>query len=77
MSRDPLARLFTGGDTDDDLRLRVGTVTDTSPLEVSVAGTSGLTASRLASYTATQGDQVAILQTKTDYLILGKIISGG
>jgi hypothetical protein len=77
VSRDPLARLFTSSDTPDDLTLRVGTVSSTSPLEVMIAGTSGLTASRIASYTPTLNDQVAVLQNKTDYLVLGKIITGG
>lgn len=57
--------------------MRVGTVTSTSPLEVTLAGGTTLSAARLAAYTATLSDTVLILQTETDLIILGKIISGG
>ena len=76
--RDYLADVLLPEDSNDSLKLRVGTVTSTSPLEVSVGGQTGLTASRLSAYSAPgTADLVAILQTKTDLLILGKIIAGG
>jgi hypothetical protein len=68
--RDLLAKIPTD-------RHRVGKITSTSPLEVSLGGATGLSASRLASYTPTLGDLVLILQTDTDLVIKGKLVSGG
>ena len=58
-------------------RARVGTVSGTSPLEVTLAGVSGLSAARLSGYTPAVNDLVLILQLEPDLIILGKIISGG
>jgi hypothetical protein len=55
----------------------VGKVTSTTPLEVSLRGATGLSASRLASYTTpTIGDLVLILQTETNLVIKGKLLPG-
>lgn len=76
--KDYLADALLAADAADSLTLRIGTVTGTSPLEVNVGGQAGLTASRLSSYSSPgTADLVAVIQTKTDLLILGKIISGG
>ena len=74
---DALAKILLGSDVDDALKLRVGTVSGTAPVEVTLLGQSGLTASHLASYTPATSDLVAILQNNTDLLILGSIVSGG
>lgn len=57
--------------------VRVGTVTSTSPLEVNLAGQTGLSASRNSNYTPTLSDTVLVLQTETDLIIICKITSGG
>ena len=75
--RDPLADVMLPEDTSDQLTLRVGTVSGTTPVEVALAGATGLSASHLASYTPVLNDVVAILQTKTDLLILGPTTTGG
>ncbi len=75
--KDALADALLPVDAADQLVCRVGTVTDNSPCEVNLAGQDGLSASHLASYTPVIADVVLVLQTKTDLIILGQIISGG
>lgn len=54
-------------------RFRTATVSSTSPLEITVGGQAGIPASRLAAYTATNGDTVRVEETEAGYLIHGKI----
>jgi len=76
--RSPLSdAIHRVGDSSIPTRARVGTVSGTSPLEVTLAGVSGLTASRINGYTPSLGDTVLILQLEPDLIILGQIISGG
>ncbi len=75
--RDALADVLLPADATDALALRVGTVTDDSPVEVNIGGVDGLTAAHLASYTPVIADVVLVAQTKTDLIILGKITTGG
>lgn len=75
--RDPLADVLLAADTDDEARFRVATVSGTSPLEVAMGGETGLSASRLSSYTPTLNDRVLVLQGESDLTILGKLVSGG
>ena len=80
--KDQLADALLASDTFDPPALRVGVVSDNSPLEVDLAGGTGLTASYVQPYTsapgtASIGDNVLILQTKTDLIILGQIIAVG
>jgi hypothetical protein len=55
----------------------VGVVTNTSPLEVDMDGSSGVPASRLRSYTPVLNDVVFMIGVDVDLIILGDIISGG
>lgn len=56
------------------LRLRYGVVTQASPLKVKLGDASvGQATARLASYTPTLGDQVALLVDDADRLCLGKV----
>ena len=75
--RSPVADAIRTITADARSPIRVGTVTSTSPLEVSLGGQSDLSSARLSSYTATLNDQVLILQSEPDLIILGKIVSGG
>ena len=75
--RSPVADAIRTITADQRGPIRVGTVTSTSPLEVALGGQSGLSSARLSSYTATLNDQVLILQSEPDLIILGKILSGG
>lgn len=58
------------------LRLRIGEVTTTAPLDVALGGSdisySGV--SRLTPYTPTIGDRVAVLVRGNDLLVLGEIV---
>lgn len=76
--RSPLADALRGyRDVVLPTRARVGVVTSTSPLEVSLAGQSGLSAARINGYTPVLSDTVLVLQLEPDLIILGLIISGG
>ena len=75
--KDALADALLPADAADTLTLRVGTVTDDSPVEVNLGGQDGLSSAYLASYTPVISDVVLVLQTKTDLIILGLITSGG
>lgn len=71
-----------GSDTDTPDSFRTGTISGNSPLEVNIAEQSGLSAAWVQPYTsapgtAAIGDLVLILQTQTDYVVIGRIISGG
>ena len=73
----PLADAIRGRDVTIPTHARVGVVTSASPLEVSLAGGTGLSAARINGYTPSIGDTVLILQLEPDLIILGLIISGG
>jgi hypothetical protein len=75
--RSPVADAIRALTADVRSPIRVGTVTSTSPLEVALGGQSGLSSARRSSYTATLSDQVLILQSEPDLIILGKIVTGG
>jgi hypothetical protein len=75
--RNDIADILFPDDTDDTMRLRQGTVSGTSPLEVTIGEQSGLSAQYFASYTPVIDDVVAIIQTKTDLLVLGTVEGGG
>jgi len=74
--RTPLSDAILGaGNGGNPTRARVGTVSSTSPVEVTLAGQSGLSAATLSGYTPVVNDTVLILQLEPDLIILGKIIS--
>lgn len=75
--KDPLADVLLPTDTADDVVFRVATVSSTSPVEVDYAGGTGLSAAYCAAYTPVVDDQVLVLQTKTDLIIIDAIITGG
>jgi hypothetical protein len=75
--RDELAGVFFPTDTDESYTFREGVVSSDRPTEVDMAGTSGLSASYLDSYSPVIGDPVLIMQTKASLLILGKVNTGG
>jgi hypothetical protein len=75
--RDALADALLGADKTDRQVFRVGTVTSTSPTEVSIAGGTSLSAAHLAAYTPVNADVVLVLQTDSDLCIMGQIVSGG
>lgn len=56
--------------------IRVGVVTATSPLEVSLNGGRVMTPGRLASYTPGVGDIVAMVRQDSTWLVLGEIMAG-
>lgn len=61
---------------DSQIRVRIGTVTSTSPFTVSIGGSStGLTGlSRLSSYSPTVSDRILCLANGTDVIVLGKLV---
>lgn len=79
--RDPLAAVLLPADTPDNTDGRVATVTSATPVEVTIAGGTGLSAAYIIPYTLANppavDDQVYLIQTKTDLIIIGKIMSGG
>jgi hypothetical protein len=75
--KDPIADVLLPEDTPDDGEMRVGTVTDNSPVEVTIAGGTGLSAAYCARYTPAINDVVLVWQTKTDLIIIDQINSGG
>lgn len=73
---DTLARALLDGLTEDrkPVRLEYGTVTDDSPLSVTVgAATTSTLASKLTSYSPTIGDYVAVLVAGEDRLVIGEV----
>lgn len=60
---------------------RTGIVDDDSPVQITLAQQSGMSASWLQAYTENNppqvDDQVLVYQTETDVLIIGRIINGG
>lgn len=73
---DELARvLLTGMGTErKPVRLEYGTVTDDSPLAVTVgAATTSTLAEKLTSYSPTIGDYVAVLVAGEDRLVIGEV----
>ena len=60
---------------------RSATVDDDDPIQVRIAQQGGLSASWIQAYTEgnppSAQDQVLVLQTNTDILIVGRIINGG
>lgn len=64
-------------DSPQPLTARVGTVTSDDPLEVSLDGQGGLSASRIQHYAPVIGDVVLVLQNATDLVVLDQLIFGG
>ena len=75
--KDTLSDALLPPDSGDNFVFRVGTVSNDSPIEVTIAGADALSAAYLDSYTPTIDDVVLILQSKSDLIILGQIESGG
>jgi hypothetical protein len=75
--RTPLADALRRRDVVIPTRARVGTVTSTSPLEVTLAGGTALSSARINGYTPVLNDVVLVLQLEPDLIILGLIITGG
>lgn len=74
---DPLADVLLPSDKAEAAAFRVGTISDDSPVEVDIGGATGLNASYLNTYTPVIGHNVLVLQTDTDLIIFGRILSGG
>lgn len=75
--KNPLADALLGGGHIPPTRARVGTVSGTSPLEVTLAGQTGLSAARANTYTPVLNDTVLVLQLEPDLIVMCSIISGG
>lgn len=74
---DALSAVLLSGDAEDTVRFRVALVTSSSPLEITMGGQGGLSASRCAAYSPSFGDRVLVLQSNTDLVIIDRLISGG
>lgn len=74
--RNPLKDALQSYDLAPPTRILVGTVTSTTPLQVDLLGSSGLTASYINTKPAL-GDQVLIAAVEPDLIIFGTINTGG
>lgn len=74
--KDYLADVLLPSDKDIQWTPTVGNVSGTAPVEVTLSGQSGLSASYLASYTPNVNDLVLTLVNDTDIVILGKLHGG-
>lgn len=74
----PLIRALGTGDEAPRITLRVGTVTDDTPVEVNIGGVDGIPASRCVGYVPIIGHTVLIAQQDNDsVIIIDRIVSGG